>query len=104
MQQKHILGLCFIACVLSCHWDVLKLVQFEQRQITVGRGRRTDRGKFQLCGQTLKNTGLVFGLTTWDDYMAFAEEPQESEACLKDCKLSSLRKAKEPRIIFIGEN
>lgn len=47
------------------------------------------------------NTGLVFGLTTWDDYMAFAEEPQKSEVCLKNYKLNSLRKDKEPRIISL---
>lgn len=48
------------------------------------------------------NTGLVSGLTTWDDYyMAFAEEPQKSEVCLKDYKLNSLRKAKEPRIFSL---
>lgn len=51
------------------------------------------------------NTGLDFGTTTWDDYVAFTEEPQKSEVCSKDCKLNSnLRKDKETRIISYGEN
>lgn len=35
--------------------------------------------------------------------MAFAEEPQKSEVCLKDYKLNSLRKDKESRITSLEE-
>lgn len=35
--------------------------------------------------------------------MAFAEEPQKSEGCLKDYKLNSLRKDKETRITSLEE-
>lgn len=49
------------------------------------------------------NTGLDFGPTTWDDCIAFEEEPQKSELGIKDYKLNTLRKDEETRIITFRE-